>query len=138
MKKYLYTLAVVLSLSLLSASSFAQSSSQNVNAKFTDIGISNLKNGIKSENMGIKKSSIYLSGKYKLHELEDTLIEELKSQENADIKLLIAKVLHQMYSEKGMIALEDFARDTTDKRLQKFSNLFINDYNFNKQNVAQN
>ncbi len=138
MKKSLYTFTLVLSMLVLTSVNFGQTLSNAEPHIFTKNEITNLKNGIKSENIGLKKSSIYFAGKYNLTEVEDELIDELKSQENSGVKLLIAKVLHKMYSKKGMLALEASANDSSDQRFRKFARIFINDYKNNSPQVVQN
>jgi hypothetical protein len=138
MKKYFYTFVAVLSFTILTSSLLAQAQEKKNDMKFTEQGITNLETAIKSDNPGLKKSAIFMAGKYQVVELEDLLIDELKSQNNTEIKLLIANVLHKMYSEKGMMVLEDFAKDSSDKKMQKFASLLITDYNNSKLNVVQN
>jgi hypothetical protein len=138
MKNLKLTFAVLV-MSLLFTSLLAgQESGKTEFKKMSETGITNLINGVKSDNPGLKKSSIFMAGKYNVVEMEDVLIAELKNQNDPEIKLLIATALHGMYSKKGMIALEDFAQDSSNPRLQKFAKLYIADFNKNHMPVAQN
>ncbi len=63
----------------------AQSSNyKNINKN----SIATLKEGIHSENRGVKKSSIYMAGLYKIEEAVDALIDKLKTEEDPDTRIL--------------------------------------------------
>ncbi len=73
----------------------------------TKTGIQNLKNGIASENPGLQKSAIYYSGKYKVEENVDDLLNVLKSDSSNDIIVLTMKALLVIGNEKGINGIKD-------------------------------
>lgn len=104
---------------ILSSNLFAQNSL----AEFTKhkYALNNLEMGIHSENEGIRKSSIYFAGKYKVEETAGVLISQLHKEENASIRVLIALALFEMDSKEGLDAIRK---------------LSVNDDNFKVRRMA--
>jgi hypothetical protein len=69
--------------------------------------LDNLIAGIKSENCGIKRSAIYFAGKYKINEVKDVLFEQLNSENEACVRILIALVLYELGEFKGLLAVKN-------------------------------
>lgn len=83
--------------------------------------LQNLEMGIQSENQGVRKSAIYLAGKYQFIETEDTLIKQLKVESESNIKVLIGLALFRMNSEKGMNELYKLVSSDKNPRVRKMS-----------------
>jgi HEAT repeat protein len=77
---------------------------QNPAAKalFSKNEITSLVNGINSENEGLKKSSIYFAGKYKVYETVDALTALLENEKDPAVRLLTTKALFEIGDTKGM------------------------------------
>ena len=64
--------------------------------------VENLKVGIKSDNSGLKKSSIYFAGYYRIKETVPVLTEQIKKESDPKIRVLIALVLYKIGDEKSI------------------------------------
>lgn len=122
-----YFLLVTLLFVLLVTDTFGQ------NQKISDItktknAYENLLMGINSQNHGVRESSIYFAGKYRLIDTEQALIDQLQVEKNSDIKVLIGLALFRMGSEKGMIALQKLASKDDNPRVRKMSIAIYNEY----------
>jgi len=98
-----------------------------------DNAVKSLITGIKSDNEGLKRCSIYLVGKYKLAEAVEILSEELEDEENAKTKLLIALSLYQIGSRDGLKAIKNAALNDEDAKVRRicteiFNVLYENSY----------
>ena len=69
--------------------------------------LDNLIAAIKSENCGLKRSAIYLIGKYRIAEGETLLLDQLKNEKESCTRILIALVLYEMGSEDALIAINN-------------------------------
>ena len=82
--------------------------------------LDNLIAGIKSENCGIKRSAIYFAGKYRIAEVKQVLMEQLNSENEACVRILIALVLYELGEPAGLLAMKNFtesAEDLTSRRM---------------------
>lgn len=104
---------------------FAQNSIKDI----TDhkYALDNLRMGISSENDGVRKSSIYFAGKYRIQELEDNLIEQLSEENNPAVKVLIALALFEMDSEKGMEAVKNLSLTDQNEKVRKMAYFIYNE-----------
>ena len=123
----LYFLLVAVLFVLLITDTFGQ------NQKISDItktknAQENLIMGIKSFNDGVRESSVYFAGKYRLIDTEEALINQLKVENNSDIKVLIGLALFRMGSEKGMVELQKLASKDKNSRVRKMSYAIYNEY----------
>jgi HEAT repeat protein len=114
----------VLAVVLLAASVPAQK--RTVDLKKTEI--ENLLIGIRSDNPGLKKSSVYMAGKYELDECTGSLIEQLKTEKDASVKVLIALALYRIGSEEGMEAIEELAHNDNNKEVRRMSSAIVNQW----------
>jgi HEAT repeat protein len=90
--------------------------------------LDNLLAGIKSDNEGVRRSSIYYAGKYKISEAEQALIEQLKIELNPSTRSLIAFVLYELGSEEGLGEVKKLAQGDVDPRVRRMSNHLIKEY----------
>jgi len=96
--------------------------------QFTERGIGNLLTGIKSENLGLRKSAIYLSGLYEISETVPALIDQLKKEENADVKVLIALVLFKLEDPRGIEAVENLYKKDENARVKRMSKAILDEF----------
>lgn len=99
-------LILVMVVFFMITNSFAQSNSINEITK-NKYALDNLIAGIKSENCGIKRSAIYFAGKYRINEVKDVLLEQLNSENEACIRILIALVLYELGEPKGLLSVKN-------------------------------
>lgn len=102
-----------------SNSSKAQSSNSDL-IEIDSRSILNLKTAFKSENEGLKRSAIYFAGKYKIHQTEDELIEQLEAEKSERNKKLIALVLYKLRSNRSINVIKDMALTDPDTNVKKY------------------
>jgi hypothetical protein len=94
--------------------------------------IANLIVGINSENEGLRKSAIYLSGKYEIDQTVDALIEQLKAEKIPSVRISIALALYKIGSEKGFEAIYTSALLESDPHVKRICSTIVEEYNANK------
>jgi len=114
-------------------------STTSLNAQMTSISsittnkyaLKNLTAGIKSDNEGVKRSSIYFAGKYKIAEAEPALIEQLGKEKNPSTRILIALVLFEMGSVDGLLEVRKLSKEDIDPKARHMSTYIYNEYLIN-------
>lgn len=123
MKRTVTTLVLALTI-LLSGSLLANNTEKMKNA--------NLLVGIKSENAGLRKSSIYMAGLYKVKEAAELLREELKTEEDAGTRILIALALYKIDDRQGMEEVKDAVLTEQDENAKRMFAAIYNEYMLSK------
>ena len=116
-KQFLAYLALLL---LTASVLFAQDANKRSTFKKNDI--SNLVHGIQSDNEGLKRSSIYLAGKYEVQEVTDVLIAKLENEDNSQDRLLIALALYQIGNEAAYEAVKVLSVTDSNPKVRRISN----------------
>lgn len=128
-----YFLLVAILFVLLVTDSIGQNQKVSDLAK-NKFALKNLEMGIKSENEGVRESSIYFAGQYRFIDTENALIEQLKVEKKSDIRVLIGLALYRMDSEKGMNELQKLALQDENPRVRRMSYAIYNEYLVNNSN----
>lgn len=136
-----FTSFVLIVVSVMLITSISYSQSQNQKNKFkkasvsefsdrqwTENGIANLVTGIKSDNLGLRKSAIYLAGLYQISETVPTLIDQLKKEENAEVKVLTALVLYRLEDPRGIEAIENLYMSDENARVKRMSKAILDEF----------
>jgi HEAT repeat protein len=126
MKTTLFLTVALLSAFLVSTG-FAQKNSINEITN-NEYALKNLVAGIQSDNTGVKRSSIYFAGKYRIAEAEDALIDQLKEEEDASTRILIALVLYEMGSEEGLLEVKNLSENDKDSKVRRMTFQIYNEY----------
>jgi len=101
------------------------------------LALDNLKSGINSENDGVRKSSIYFAGKYKIAEVVNCLVERLENEQEPSVRLLIAYSLYEIKDSYGMEAVKDLSRNENDLKVKRVSfNIYKEFLNNNNSTLA--
>ncbi len=90
--------------------------------------LKNILENIKSDNDGVKRSSIYFVGYYRITEVEEALIEQLKKEQNPSNRILIALVLYELGSEDGLLAVKNLAATDNNQKVRRMSTHIYNEY----------
>ncbi|MBT8387263.1 MAG: hypothetical protein KJO12_07605 [Ignavibacteria bacterium] len=90
--------------------------------------LNNLLAGIKSNNDGVKRSSIYFIGYYRIAEAEEALIEQLKKEQNPSNKILVALVLYELGSNSGLLEIKKLAIHDENQKVKRMSTHIYNKY----------
>jgi len=128
-KFYLVILAVaILGLSNL----FAQT---KVETEYVLSGnhIKNLINGINSENPGLRRSAVYLAGKYKIVEAAEVLLTALEKETDPSTKILIALALYNINEPAAMQAVYQLSLNEENPRVKR---MFMNIYSEYQKSYA--
>ena len=97
----------------------AQSYKQTVDAKTYTIALGNLRSGITSDNLGLRKSSIYFAGKYTMGELSNDLLAQISRESDANTRILIGMSLYTIGDVSGMQRLQSYTATEKDSRIKR-------------------
>ena len=131
----LLSLFVVVML-LISVSSLPAQNNSIKDLTLNKYALQNLLAGIKSDNEGVQRSSIYFAGKYRIAESESALIEQLSEEENPSTRILIALVLFEMGSIEGLDAVKKLALNDADAKVRRMSTHIYNEHLINDFNSS--
>ncbi len=120
------TLAVLLVL-LLNANTGLQAQSNNYK-NIKDHSIESLKQGIQSENPGLRKSAIYMAGLYRIDESVETLVEQLEKEKLPSTRVLIALALYNIGNPYGMEAVKKLADKDNDKEVKRMGTVLYREF----------
>lgn len=104
-----------------SENSILAQKSKNVIVSINENSIGNLKNAIKSENPGLRKSGIYFAGKHSVKELSETLLDQLNVEEDPSLRVLIIRVLYILENDKFLDEIYYLARNDENVRVRKMA-----------------
>jgi len=129
MKRNMNLTAAVLLTAMLAAGSlvYAKTNLTDPNVK-GKLAIENLKNGIKSDNEGLKKCAIYFAGYYRVSETVPTLAEVVKKETQPSTKILIALVLYRIGDERGISLVRDMAAKDKNPEVRRMCTCIYNAY----------
>lgn len=126
---------IIAALLAFTASTFAQTYN-SYNYTFTEKHIKNLLSGMQSDNEGLKKSCIYYAGEYKLTEAVDVLIEELKTEDDPNIRMLISFSLFMIGEERGINAVYASALTETNLKARGLLFTIVKEYQREQSELA--
>lgn len=109
----------IMALFLMSCS-FQPQTNSDQRVELPDIAILNLLNGIQSDNYGVKMSSIYLAGKYKITEVSKNLIEEIKNSNDDELGQMLAWSLYQIGDDSYCEELQEFVKNHPSEKIRDF------------------
>lgn len=98
--------------------------------------LDNLKSGINSENDGVRKSSIYLAGKYRVAEVVTCLVERLGKEDEPSVRLLIAYSLYEIKDSEGMKAVKELSIKDNNIKVNRMSSNLYDAYLNNRSTAA--
>ena len=90
--------------------------------------IENLKVGIKSDNCGLKRSSIYYAGYYGFTETVPTLTEQMKKETDPRTRILIALVLYKIGDEKSIDLIKEMAAKDSNPEVRRMCTCIYDAY----------
>lgn len=99
--------------------------------------LTNMQACIKSENKGVRRSSIYMAGKYKLAEAVLPLTEQLRNESDAQTRILIALSLHKIGDAQGLAAVKQFAASDRNSEVRRMCTAIYNDYTAKKNDTTK-
>ena len=135
MKTYKRTAAALLIMAVLMTGAVAAQNPAPAEKKFSKTEITNLLNGLNSENTGLMKSSVYMAGKYRVSEAVKTLTSLLAEEKDPAVRLLIARALYEIGDYDGMMAVYELSRSDKDVKVRNISRALYNDFAPDTENV---
>jgi len=93
-----------------------------------DAVITNLMNGIQSENQGLRISSSYFLGELKSGEAVIPLMRILKSDDNEESRIMAALSLLKIEDSRGLYAIKQAVNFDSSERVKKMCAIFYRDY----------
>jgi len=127
-KGYTKVKLIAVILMVFSVNMFAQQlvpSERSRELGLTERAIQNFAAAIKSDNDGVKKSSIFLAGFYEMKEVVDILVEQLKNEPDPDTRILIALSLYKIGDKKGFEAIERLFKYDENQTVKNISAVII-------------
>jgi len=99
--------------------------------------LQNLKSALSSENCGIKRSAIYLIGKYKIAEGEIILEEMLRTEKDPCSRILITLILLELNEPKGLTALKELTKTELNAETKRLATFTFNEYLVNDRELRE-
>lgn len=124
----------VLAAVLVYASAGAQSTQKEICKKFQH----NLVTAIQSDNVGLKKSGIYLAGKYEIDELTGVLVDALRKETDTSVKILIGLALYRIGTEEGFEAIKNISLIEKDKEVKRMFAAIVEQIKTDKNIIDSN
>jgi len=93
-----------------------------------DTAISNLRIGITSENLGLRKSAVYFAGKYEVDEVLLDLMGQLDKEDNASVRILIAHSLYKIADSRGIYRIKELATSDNDREVRRMATALFNEF----------
>ncbi len=106
------------------------------NVTNNEYALNNLKSGINSENSGVRKSLIYLAGKYRVAEVVTCLVERLGEEDEPSVRLLIAYSLYEIKDVEGMKAVKELSIKDYNIKVNRMSSNLYDAYLNNRSTAA--
>lgn len=138
-----FAAALIITASVVNAqgvenASYIENSVENldVKTKLDGTAVANLINGIKSDNPGVRKYSIYYAGKYRVKETVDALVESLGNEKDPNIRHLTAVVLYIIGDDEGIAEVVDLAKFDNDPRVRRLAAAIYKEYIMLEQEIA--
>lgn len=91
------------------------------NVELPDIAIVNILNGIQSDNHGLKMSCIYFAGKYKIIDISEDLVKELKKSDNEELCQMLVWSLYQIGDDKCCEELRKIVENHPSDKIRDFT-----------------
>lgn len=120
--------SVVLVLFLVSSFSFGKPFPAKKATLNRDVIVTNLLNGINSENEGLKYSSAYFLGDLKSKESVIPLLKILHNDKNDEARIMAALSLSKIKDARGIFAIKQAIKFDKSDRVKKMCAIFYKDY----------
>ena len=112
---------------MVSSLAYAKNDPSELNRKNKN-AVENLKVGIKSDNSGLKKSSIYFAGYYRIKETVPVLTEQIKKESDPKVRVLIALVLYKIGDEKSIGLVKELAAKDSNPEVRRMCTCIYDAY----------
>lgn len=124
MKRAIYRLFLAVFIVLTTVNLFASDTSKTN----TDIATGNLKNGINSENEGLKRSAVYFAGKYAVQGTCDDLLKLFVRENNPSTRILITQALYKINDALAMEKVYELIEKDSDPKVRRIGKAIYETY----------
>ena len=124
-------LITILLTCLLIGASYAEGNPKEV-TKISQNTILSLENGLKSENLGLKSSCVYMLGELKVSNTVIPLMRILRENENDELRIAAALALYKIGTPMAIHAVKQSIRFDDSERVSKHCASFYYEYRKNK------
>ena len=126
-----FLLIKILLTCLLIGASYAEGNPKEV-TKISQNTILSLENGLKSENLGLKSSCVYMLGELKVSNTVIPLMRILRENENVELRIAAALALYKIGTPMAIHAVKQSIRFDDSERVSKHCASFYYEYRKNK------
>ena len=126
-----FLLITILLTCLLIGASYAEGNPKEV-TKISQNTILSLENGLKSENLGLKSSCVYMLGELKVSNTVIPLMRILRENENDELRIAAALALYKIGTPMAIHAVKQSIRFDDSERVSKHCASFYYEYRKNK------
>jgi hypothetical protein len=126
-----FLLIKILLTCLLIGASYAEGNPKEV-TKISQNTILSLENGLKSENLGLKSSCVYMLGELKVSNTVIPLMRILRENENDELRIAAALALYKIGTPMAIHAVKQSIRFDDSERVSKHCASFYYEYRKNK------
>ena len=109
----------VMALFLMSCS-FQPQTNSDQRVELPDNTVINLVSGIQSDNYGVKMSSIYLAGKYKIMKVSKNLVEEVQNSNDDELCQMLVWSLYQIGNDSCCKELQSIVKNHPSGKIRDF------------------
>jgi hypothetical protein len=97
--------------------------------------INNLEEGLKSENEGLRRSSIYLSAYYQIKELVNPLAENLEKVTDSKERVLLLLALYKIGGDDSYRIIQEYVMNGNDIEASRLAKSILNEFAANSSNA---
>ena len=126
-----FLLIKILLTCLLIGASYAEGNPKEV-TKISQNTILSLENGLKSENLGLKSSCVYMLGELQISNAVIPLMRILRENENDELRIAAALALYKIGTPMAIHAVKQSIRFDDSERVSKHCASFYYEYRKNK------
>ncbi len=120
----------------VSAMNFLQNEfTETSNSTIPEMMIKNLEAGLKSDNVGLKRSCIFCAGFYEIRELVGSLREQLTDDHNTYTRVLIALALYKIGGNDAMRTIQELASNDSDPTVKNIGKVLLNQFEITAANT---
>ena len=124
----IFLTTVLLSSPIFAFNTLGNDITKTPEGEITEAAIKSLAMGIKSDNLGLKRSCIYLAGNFEIKELVQPLTEQLAKETDSDTKLLIVLAIYKIGDTAAQKALRELANNDVDPNIKDLVRVVNNNF----------
>lgn len=113
-------IGITLLILILSSSIISSQSTSAQQIEISELAISNIHNGIHSDNLGVKMNCIYFAGKYKILDVSRDLVEQIDISNDEELCQMMVWSLYQIGDDSCCEELQRVLENHPSDKLKEF------------------